>query len=374
MLNQDQKVPFVNDNKNLDIKLNEREKKVIASLIQFPGSSDVEIASQVGIKHSTFATIKKRLMKSGYFTKILLPNLAGFGAEIIGINVHNLFSSSLRQNGIDTVNLFNSLRDNQNFLFSVIENEIAFTLSCYNDFEQFDNASWEYDKTVRDQGLDTSFQHELSFPIHYSEFPRFLDYSRSIIRHLDVDLAESEFKHVFIDKEKIKFNITDLGKEILQCFLEVPGRTPKIVSQLIGKPRTSTTRWLRRFIEADLLTPRVIPNPEKLGYKVGLIIHYTIVSSQASIFQKTLHLIDTFLTPIILMRSDFDIVIFSMFRSFESAQIAEAEFFGSMTKAGISFRTEYHYLLSLPHTKRTIDFTNVFRSNFSRFGDFDTGY
>ncbi|MCK4848126.1 MAG: hypothetical protein KAT16_03800 [Candidatus Heimdallarchaeota archaeon] len=362
------------DNKKLDINLNEREKTVIASLIQFPESSDVEIASKVGIKHSTFATIKKRLMKSGYFTKVLLPNFAGFGAEIIGINVHNLPTTSIYQTDLDAVGLFNSLRGNQNLLFSAIENEFAFTLSCYKNFEQFDDVSWQFDKKVRDLGLDCSFQHELSLPIHYSEFPRFLDYSRSIIRHLDIDLKESGTKHVFLDKKKSKLNITDLGKEILQCFLEAPGRTPKIVSQLIGKPRTTTTRWLRRFIETDLLTPRVIPNPEKLGYQVGLIVHFTIVSSKAPIFQKTLDLIDTLLTPIILMRSDFDIVVFSMFKSFESAQNAEAEFFRFMTKAGISFRTEYHYLLSLPHARRTIDFKNVFKSIFPRSGDLQTSY
>jgi len=364
----------MNDNKNLDIELNEREKKVIASLIQFPGSSDVEIASKVGIKHSTFATIKKRLMKGGYFTKIFLPNFAGFGSEIIGINVYNLPTLSIHQNGLDEIGLFKSLRNNKNLLFSAIENEFAFTLSCYKDFAQFDDASWQFEKTLGELGLDCSFQHELSFPIHYSEFPRFLDYSRSIVRHLDIDLPESEPKHVFEDKKEVKLNITDLGKEILQCFVEAPGRTPKIVSQLIGKPRTTTTRWLRRFIESNLLTPRVIPVPEKLGYQVSLIIHFSIVSSQAPIFQKTLHLIDTLLTPIILMRSDFDIVVFSMFRSFESAQIAEAEFYSSMTKAGISFRTEYHYLLSLPHTKRSIDFKNVFKSIYSSFGDIHTGY
>ena len=363
----------MNDNKNLKINLNEREKKVIASLIQFPGSSDVEIASQFGIKHSTFATIKKRLQKGGYFTKILLPNFAGFGSEIIGINVHNLLTSSMDQNGLDKVDFINSLRANKNLLFSAVENELTFTLSCYKDFEQFDDASWQFDKAVRDFGLEYSFQQELSFPIHYSEFPRFLDYSRSIVRHLDIDLAESEMNHVFEVKNEFKLNITDLGKEILQCFLEAPGRTPKLVSKLIGKPRTTTSRWLRRFIEADLLTPRFIPVPEKLGFQVGLIIHYSIVSSQASIFQKTLRLIDTLLTPVILMRSDFDIVVFSMFRSFESAQNSETEFFNSMTKAGISFRIEYHYLLSLPHTKSTIDFKNVFNSIYSSFRDINAG-
>ena len=317
----------------------------------------------------TFATIKKRLKEGGYFSKILLPNLAVFGAEIIGINVHCLPTFLGQNDGFDKVNKFNSLRGSQNILFSAIESEFAFTLCCYKDFAQFDEATWQFDKSIKDLGLEYSFQHELCFPMHYSEFPRFLDYSRSIIKQLDVDLVDSGAKHVFMDTNGSDLNITDLGKEILQCFLEAPGRTPKIVSQLIGKPRTTTNRWLRRFIEADILTPRIIPNPEKLGYQIGLIIHLSIVSSQTPIFQKTLHFIDTLLTPIVLMRSDFDIIVFSMFKSFESAQSSETEFFSSMTKAGINFRTEFHYILSLPHTRRIIDFSHVFKSTFSPFGE-----
>ncbi|MHA2239866.1 MAG: hypothetical protein ACXAB2_16115 [Candidatus Hodarchaeales archaeon] len=341
----------MSDNESQEKNLTEREKKVIASLIQYPGYSDVDIGSQVGIKHSTFATIKKRLEKGGFFSKILLPNFAGFGAEMIGINVHSFSTSSGHNNSFNNVATFNSLKDNQ-----------------------FDEASWHLDKSIKDLGLEYSFRHEMCFPIHYSEFPRFLDYSRSIIKHFDVDLVDSGAKHVFIDKSGSELNITDLGKEILQCFLEAPDRTPKIVSKLIGKPRNTINKWLRRFIEADLLTPRIIPNPEKLGYQIGLIIHFSIVSSQTPIFQKTLQYIDTLLTPIVLMRSDFDIVVFSMFKSFESAQLAEMEFFSSMTKEGINFKTEFHYILSLPHTKRIINFNHVFKSAFSPFGEVRLGY
>jgi predicted transcriptional regulator len=354
--------------------LTEREKKVIASLIQYPGSSDVDIASQVGIKHSTFATIKKRLEKRGYFSKILIPNFAGLGAEIIGINVHSFSASSGHNNSFDRRNKFSSLKGNQNILFSAIENEFTFTLSCYRDFAQFDEASWQLDKSIKDSGSEFSFHHEMYFPIHYSEFPRFLDFSRSIIKHFDVDLVDSGVKHVFINKSGPELNITDLGKEILQCFLEAPDRTPKIVSKLIEKPRTTINKWLRRFIDADLLTPRIIPNPEKLGYQIGLIIHFSIVSSKTPIFQKTLQYIDTLLTPIVLMRSDFDIVVFSMFKSFESAQSAEMEFFSSMTEEGINLQTEFHYILSLPHTRRIINFSHVLKSTFSPFGEVRLGY
>ncbi len=357
----------MSDNKIPKISLNEREKKVIASLIQYPGYSDVDIASQVGIKNSTFATIKKRLKKGGYFSKILLPNFAVFGAEIIGINIRNLPTFSGDHDSFDKVKNFSLVRSGRNILFSAIEGEFTFTLSCYRDFAQFDEASWHFDKLIKDLGLEFSLHREMWFPIHYSEFPRFLDYSRSIIKHLNVDLVDSGAKHAFIDRNGPELNITDLGKEILQCFLEAPGRTPKIVSQHIGKPLTTINRWLRRFIESDLITPRIIPDPRKLGYQIGLIIHFSIVSSQKLIFQKTLELIDRLLSPIVLMRSDFDIILFSMFRSFESTQDAETEFFSAMTKMGIIFRTEFRYILSLPNTRRNIDFSHVFKTIFSPF-------
>jgi len=365
----------MNNSTNIEVKLNEREKRVLISLVQFPGVSDVEIASRVGIKHSTFSTIKKRLKKRGCISTIYIPNFAVFGAEIIGINIHRLPSfSMIQQQDLDIGNLDKYLGNKQNLFLSVIENELALYLRCYRDFEQLDNASWQFEKKLKESGINLGFQYELNFPIHHSDFPRFFDYSRSITKHLKLPFMESSPKNVFLDHDVKHLKITETGKEVLQCFIDSPNRTPKIVSQLIEKPRTTTTRWLRRLVDANLLTPRVIPNTDVLGYQVGLIVHFSITSSQETIFQKTLMMIDSTLTPIILMRSGFDIVAFSMFRSFESTQIAETEFFSSMTKAGISFITEYHYLLFLPHTQRTLTFNDVIQSIFSQDEDFQTSY
>lgn len=364
---------FMIEKINFKTDLNERERKVLTSIIHFPMLSDIDIAIQVGIKHSTFATIKKRLQNKEYFTRIYLPNFLGFGVEIISMQYCMLSELTTKDSLISSpkkiIKLFESLKEFPNLLFTVIENNIISTMSCYQNFAQLEEESWKFDNFNLKYGLDLNSQHELHFPIRYSEFPRFFDYSRTISKHFHIDLDTDQMNPVFLAVEEKKINITPLGYKILYSFLEAPGRTPKDVSRIIGKPRTTTTRWLRKFINAGLITPKIIPDVQKLGYKILYICHYSIVSTQTSKFHNALEIIDKELSPIILIKSEFDIVLTAIFQSFEVYQEMEANFTSVMNKAEIRFTVEFHYLLSLPHTTSTLDFMGNFAPIVSRFSE-----
>ena len=354
----------MNEEKYFENDLNERERKVLASIIRYPLSSDIEIASRVGIKHSTFATIKKRLQIKNYYTRIYFPNFLEFGAEIISIHNYQLSKLSAQNFPISSPNTiikeFESLKDFPNLLFSVIENNIISIMSCYHDFSQLENDLGKFDSFSLQSGLNLSTHSEIHFPIRFAEFPRFFDYSRSISKYLQVDLETDQFNPVFLPINDLKINITSLGYDILYSLLEEPGRTPKVVSEIIGKPRTTVTRWLRRFITSGLITPKIIPNVRKLGYEIVSISHYSVISTKTSILHESINIIDKELSPFILIRSEFDIVFTSLYNSFEAYQETEAKFVSEMNKAGISFTVESHYLLSLPHTTSTLDFMRNF--------------
>ncbi|MHA1941292.1 MAG: hypothetical protein ACW97P_06160 [Candidatus Hodarchaeales archaeon] len=186
----------------MGINLNSRERIVLASIFQYPSKPDIEIATSINMKHSTFATIKKRLQNKGYFFRIYLPNFAGFGAEIFGINIQifaNDPRASITMSKKSKRNKINEyLESSPNLLFSIIESNLAFTLSCYANFRQFQDDIWRYDNAILESDFNSIFQHELQIPIAFSTFPRFLDYSKSITRHLEVKSS--------IESEKIQFH------------------------------------------------------------------------------------------------------------------------------------------------------------------------
>lgn len=364
-------------NKNLsekeptNFKLNPRERVVLASTIRYPSKTDIEVAALVGMKHSTFATIKKRLRDKKYFFRVFLPNFAAFGGEIFGINIQ--FFTNNPKVSVTEINQSNNNRINEylesspNLLFSIIESNLAFTLSCYMNFQQFQDDIWYYDNAIHDSELTAISHHELQIPIAYSEFPRFLDYSKSMNRHLNVEDSIDDDNYESIFNEATKIKLSQLSRTILEVFLETPGRTPKDVSKIIGKSRTTTSRWLKKFIESGLITPRNIPNVEKIGYKVALLGHYSINSFNKNDFDKATRTFDDSLAPIILMRSDNDILLGAIFRSYDSAREAEQALIFQMNANGISYNIKFRYLLSLPHTITKFNFMNRFDLLLSQF-------
>ncbi|MHA2173525.1 MAG: winged helix-turn-helix transcriptional regulator [Candidatus Hodarchaeales archaeon] len=355
----------------MGINLNSRERIVLASIFQYPSKPDIEIATSINMKHSTFATIKKRLRNKGYFFRIYLPNFAGFGAEMFGINIQ-IFANDPRASitmpkRSKRNNINEYLESSPNLLFSIIESNLAFTLSCYANFRQFQDDIWRYDNAILESDFNSIFQHELQIPIAFSTFPRFLDYSKSITRHLEVKSSIESEKIQFHFEEENKLILSNLSRTILEAFLESPGRTPKDVSEITGKSRTTTSRWLKKFLNSGLITPRYIPNVEKIGYKIILFSHYSISSSKESDFDKAIYFIDDSLAPIMLMRSEYDTILAALFRSYDSAKEAEQVFISQMNEEGISYKTKYQYLLSLPHTITKFNFMNKSASLLSQF-------
>jgi DNA-binding MarR family transcriptional regulator len=353
------------------VELNEKERRVLCGVIRYPTLSDVDIASKIGVKHSTFATIKKRLQDKQYFTRIYLPDFQGFGAEIISLYIWILSDISSKDLSIllplKIIDMFESLEEYPNLLLTMIEGNIICSISCYSNYAQLEEELGKLDSLNLKFGLNFSSQHELHFPIRYSEFPRFFDYSRTVSKQLKIDLDEIKMNPIFSSRESPRLNITPLGYKILSAYLKGPGRTPKDISNLIGKPRTTAARWLRKFIKTGLITPRIVPNLQKLGYNLFCVCHYSIVSSQISKFHDALQIIDVELSPIMLVRSEFSIVYATIFSSFDEFQDAEAQFVAGMNKADISFNTEFQYFLSLPHTINTSNFMRNFAPIIKRF-------
>ncbi|PWI48866.1 hypothetical protein CEE45_04725 [Candidatus Heimdallarchaeota archaeon B3_Heim] len=346
--------------------LSEREQLVMAYLVQYPEIPDFELALKIGIKRSTFSTIKKRLKAKKYYTLVYLPNVAYLNIEFITLNIRVISELSSYYGVSDSsdekksVNFLDILKNSNRLLFSAVESNLALTLSCYENYNKFEEISDQLENNLLNLGINFSFQQELHFPIRLSEFPRFLDYSKSLFRLFGLSLEEKLEKPIFLPPQDPQLRITQVGQEILYSFLEAPGRTPREVSQLTGRPRTTTTRWLKKLVDSGVIVPRLFPNTKKLGLNILLLCRYCIISSQASTIEMSLSLIDKVLTPIILMRFGFDVIVTAVFSSFEEAKVAETHLISLMSDNDILFNVEYRNFLSLPHTITTLDYMDSF--------------
>ncbi|NHJ01483.1 MAG: MarR family transcriptional regulator [Candidatus Heimdallarchaeota archaeon] len=332
--------------------LSTREKKVLTSIIQYPSSPDIEIASIVGIKHSTFATIKKRLMKQKYFRKYYLPNISVMGAEIFNIDLRTISSCCQKESkrpDREISETFSFLREIPSVFFSLVESNLSFISSFNRNYSDLANSMMKFDNLAYQEQIQFSSHYKLNFPVFLSKFPRVLDFSRSLEYYLDESSPTSPLKQIFLPIDQ-ELNITKLGWEVFLSLLHNPGSSPRKIANQLGKPKTTTTRWLRTFLQTGMLTTRILPNLGKLGYKIAFLSHITIMSTEKSSLEKAITIIDVSLTPAFLVQSAHDIFYISVFPSFRAAYEAEFDFIQRMNTEDIPFDHSFRYFLSLPHS------------------------
>ncbi|MHA1969244.1 MAG: hypothetical protein ACW964_15770, partial [Candidatus Hodarchaeales archaeon] len=229
------------------INLSTRERIVLSNIIAYPSFNDVDIANNAGIKHSTFATIKKRLFKNKFFMKIYFPNFTDLNAEIFSIAVREITNFSIQNIDPELLQELKLQQKEGNLLITGIDANIAISVSIVRNYSDLLRNSWKVDQIARKAGIIFNFQHDLSIPMNYSTFYRVLDFSRSVPQYLGVEVDVTPPAPLFRPSDG-PLSITNLGWEIYLAILNNPGLSPKIISEILNKPRTTTTRWLRSFL------------------------------------------------------------------------------------------------------------------------------
>ncbi|MFW9778835.1 MAG: winged helix-turn-helix domain-containing protein [Candidatus Heimdallarchaeota archaeon] len=347
---------------NVNLSLN--ECRVMTGLCQFPTFSDSKIADMIGINHSTFATVKKRLQQDGLFNKYRLPNLSALGVEILSVLIKNLRKNpSTAPNNLSRIDI--SL-NSPNILFSLAETNFSLLTVAHQNFTELGEFLSKYDRfTSGNQRINHESKLEIHFPLFFSLIPRFLDFSRSLPAHLGLSPSPAPLRTVFPKVDYSEVRITKLGWRIFRAYLEFPEYTSKQIAQIVNKPRTTVSRWLRALTQADLISPIIIPNFQKLGYQLFLIGNLAVRSSNKKIFSHVLSICDEAILPVVLMQTDHDVFYISPFSTLEDAQKAEFEFIQKMNDARIGFRRVFRSLVSLPHST----FTLKLNSGFLEFAD-----
>lgn len=330
--------------------LSTREKIVLSNIIAYPSSNDVDIANNAGIKHSTFATIKKRLLKNKFYTKIYFPNFADLNAEIFSITTREISNLSLYNIDPNIIKELKLHHNEGNLLITGIDANIAINVSIVRNYSDLLQNNWKFDRIARKLDIIFNFQHNLSIPMSHSTFHRVLDFSRSVPRYLNIEIDTNPPDPLFRSSIN-SLSITKLGWEIYLAILNNPGFSPKNISNLLDKPRTTTTRWLRSFLQAGLLTPRIVPNLRKLGYTLCLIMHLEVFSSIKTHQEEVTKIIDEFIAPEFLVHSYKNILFISMFSRFDDVSNAEEELLLRINKMNIKFKIVYRFLFSIPNIR-----------------------
>jgi DNA-binding MarR family transcriptional regulator len=323
---------FFYDDKDETVKLSPNEKKVLVGLIRYPSKKDTEICAILEMRKSTFSTIKSRLEEQKIYERISIPGFPKIGAELFCLTLARL---SLRFNSEERLEYLQEvLTLFREDVFALGEAENMMLLTITKNFTDFDRNNQLLAQTGSEKNifLRTALKY-LVFPFETTHFIRFFSYA-PLISNLfniespsDVDNDKIPENDSLIYEESLeKFKLSQTERKVFNGLLEFPDKSNRSLAEEINVSKNTLATIKKRYLEEQLVLPRIIPNLTKLGIKLMILFHGSFHSG-TKISQRQLGIkkVDNTLNPILLLVKDLEFLILFATRNFEDyhAQITE---------------------------------------------------
>ncbi|RLI61559.1 MAG: hypothetical protein DRO88_12875 [Promethearchaeia archaeon] len=316
----------------------ETEKKVLYSLIKYPDLSDKEISEILGIKTSTFTSIKKRLKKEGYYKLLIVPNLQYLGCEFVGV-IFTSFNPVISLDARLKITKENIEISDEIFL-SIGDPEKGFSLSLNENYTNFTRINERRTEIFGKEGLlEKEYPNEIIFPFKTSKTIEFFNYSKSLnsifnlkftksdnytkktspIKKKDESLPEDEFA-------KLKPN----EKKILLCLVKYPEATLQEIADKINLTRHTVSRIKNRFFRMKLLSYLILPNLKKIGFGLLVFYHFKF-KPQKPPTREELNQLNSDST-IYFVHKKFEAVMISIYTDYDAYKIDKTNKFAFLKK------------------------------------------
>ncbi|NHJ01484.1 MAG: hypothetical protein EAX86_05045 [Candidatus Heimdallarchaeota archaeon] len=321
----------------VSIKLSQNQKQVIVGLLSYPMSSDSFIAEKLGVKRSTFATVKKKILEpegsSPLLYPINVPNFRVLGAELFSLTIAKLNSKALAT--ISESDAFERLQQLYNVVKTSIEPSPSRALVIlinrnYTDFTIVHHSFVHYYLDFKLLSPTDLTRYIISFPS--GGFYRFLQYSEALANIWEIKVPDPPTVPIFNGTEVDISQISPLGWQVFDSLIRFPNATIVDLCQQLSKPRNTITRWVKKFQSLNLYQQRYIPDLTTLGFNIQLIATVSIQGLEKVDREKIRTLIQQYFSPTDLFLTYDKIIFFSIFHDYYDLREVEGRFFGEMNR------------------------------------------
>ncbi len=333
------------------LKLTNNQKRVLIGLCQFPMSSDSSIAEKSNVKRSTFATVKKNLLESSnsLISPLNIPNFQMLGAELIIVGSSNL-NTNVSQN-YNRTEVIDRLHHFPNIISAFTDMKTGFVVVVSKNFTDLSIAQNAVASFYVEEGL-IEFSDMLcsTIPLRQEGLYRFCDYGRFLSKYWGIPIGNGSVHNLSQKSSDIhpNFNqISPLGWKIYNTVLEYPESSIVDLTRLLGKPRNTIARWVRKFQKMNLYSTKFIPDLKKLGVNIQLIASISVQGLEENKRKEIIRLVDNLFLPISLFCSYNEIVMFAIFPDYRFLRDTETRFFNEMNRRDLPFKINKKYLLSI---------------------------
>ncbi len=361
--------------------LTKNEEKVLFGMVKYPNKSDKFLARYLKMKDSTVNYCRNQLEKQNMFQVVYLPILNRLGFELLCINFaeYNLkITLNKRKNAIAK-----DIKIANDIFLRIGDPEKEFSISFNKNYSEFFNNTQTRLEKMGKLGLlrknSNNLQENIIFPINYSMFHNFFDYSRLLGQAFSIpfedlitpDLQQSKQQEspntdehsLFFSNHELS-NLSEKEKAVFVALIDFPNHSIKEISELkdISLNRNTVSKMRQKFIHDGLMRKIIIPNLSLIGFEFLVYYHFRFLPDKPAASEIIQSLNSP--TTIIFFYNQFEAVILSVFRNYseyKSDKVQKYSYLNSNEILGKSPEPR-KYLLSNLEYIRKFDFRLLSRN------------
>jgi hypothetical protein len=307
--------------------------RVLIGLCNYPMESDSFIATKIGVKRSTYATVKKRLIEppNSILSPINIPNFHMLGAELLSIyNVKLNLKSGSKDSGLKGIDPAIKL---PNVISSFFDSDSGYVLKVSKSFSDLVYTQNLLSGYGGDQDIfSPSNINRIIIPLAYNGFSRFLNYSDCFSYHWNIPIEKDNSLEPIFPNKKVDLNsISPLGWQIFDSIIKYPDYTILELAKLLKKPRNTITRWIRKLRNMMLYQKRYLPDLPKIGFNIHLFLSIYVQGVTDEKRYEILGLMKDIFHPEDILWSYQSIFLSAVFPDYGSLREKEGKFLEEMS-------------------------------------------
>ncbi len=361
MENPEEDIQSPQTEEQVNLKVN--EQKVLYGLIAFPSQKDTDICQKLGMRKSTFSTIKTRLEEQELFRRVMLPGFPRINAELFVIlSARMALSNQDNEERLEMLSdVFNLFREDV-FVIGESENLIVFSIS--KNFTNYDLNL----QTLRQTGiknkifLRTGLNYQI-LPFETTRFERFFSYGPLINRlfNLQLDDKDADIDNLIYEEQlsklrgsnaKMIYEFSNTERKVFQGLLEHPDDSNRELAENIGVSKNTLASMKKNFLSENVIFPRVVPDLLKLGIKL-LVFFFGQFDPDSTSGERQLGInkCDDQFKPILLAVKDSEFYILYAVTSFEEYHSSSTKVMTYFSEKKLIAPNYNTVIFSLPHAR-----------------------
>jgi predicted transcriptional regulator len=255
--------------------LSQNEARVLFSLVRWPQLADKAISHKIGLKTSTFFSVKNRLRDNGYFKSSIIPNLPKLGFEVLMIMFNQLINSPPKIKLFPN-DFYKFIHTNRYFRFSIANNTTQL-LSNHQSLVRYYSQN------------SLLLQNELfycMYPFEVTKIFSFFDYDALLAKNFGYVSEPYASKELFGFSPSIKVKLNKSEQQVLIGLIQYPEGSNMLISSKMNISRNTVARARQRFLKEGICFIKRDLNLVKLGFKL-LVFSYWKFNPSITINQRS---------------------------------------------------------------------------------------